>query len=105
MLQRIFRGWNCLLIAFFEFFKPVRDIGDDGHLVLHTIVSGPCTAEIRPTAAGIAGREPTVFYKDMIGIDLPQFRNNAVDLFLFTINDNPKTGLLDHCPLRDLIGT
>jgi hypothetical protein len=41
----------------------------------------------------------------MIRIKLPELRNDAIDFILFAINDNPKTGLLDHYTLRDLIGT
>jgi hypothetical protein len=40
----------------------------------------------------------------MIRIKLPELCNDAIYFILFAINDNPKTGLLDHYTLRDLIG-
>jgi hypothetical protein len=73
--------------------------------MFHAIISGPGSAKIRPAATGITRREPPVFYKNMIRIKFTALRDDPIDIVLFSVNDNSKTGLFDHYSLRDLVRT
>src|SRR5512139_3137013 len=103
VLERILRLGDGLNVAGLYCLKPVGDVRDDRHLLLHAMVSRTCAAEIGPAAAGVARRESAVFDKDMIRVDLPEFRDDPVHLFLVPVDDKTKTGLLDHGTLRYLV--
>src|SRR5208337_644860 len=69
------------------------------------MVSRTCPAKVCPAPPRVSRREPPVLDEDVGRIDLAEFGNDAVDLFLVAVDDQPEAGLLDHNTFRYLVGT
>jgi len=98
--QRIFWSRDLVFILCFEYFETMGDIGNYHHFVFHTVKSRACAPKVCPAAAGISGRKPAVFNKDMIWINLPEFSNDTVYISWLSIDDRPKHVSLIIAPER-----
>src|SRR5208337_1026843 len=95
-IERIFGCRNRIFITVLELLEPMGYIGDSGHFKFHAMVSRTCPAKVCPAPPRISRREPPVLDEDVGRIDLAEFGNDAVDLFLVAVDDQPEAGLLDH---------
>lgn len=86
----------CVRTTFRKFVEAVRDMADERQFEFMTKEPGSRPTEVCPAPPFIARREPAVFDKNMVGVQLPERIDDGIDFFRFTGNLEAETSLLDH---------